>query len=80
MKLRELTGVRIPVWAGSIGQGGKMPVGDVGVVTAVETARGMRGIRIELEVDVTFGGYLEPGLERSQAGKPTRRPLQRRSP
>src|SRR5438552_12672978 len=51
MKLRDLTGVSTPTWVGVVGKVGKMPVGNVGVVTGITKAQGMQGIRIEMQYE-----------------------------
>ncbi len=70
MKLRELRHGPIsswpPMWGGSYGRGDRFAIGEVGTLKAVEPARGMPGLHIEIE----FEGRTQSGIMQWEGNNP----------
>ena len=74
MKLRELKHGPVSAWpplfGGAYSRGDKFPVGEVGVLTKVEDARGGRGLRIQIEYEGrTWSGLMQWDGERPSTAK-----------
>jgi hypothetical protein len=72
MKLRDLKNGPLHAWppmfGGSYGRGDTFPVGEVGVLRAVENARTGRGLRLEIE----YAGRTWAGIMQWDGDEPSR--------